>query len=86
LWKLPLRLALDWFAAGLFVVNGNSADAKAVLSAHVEFFKNLKSDVAKRRTLAKKIRGFEVKRVYRNLLPVQFFLLKHKTFGDLAKF
>ncbi len=86
LWKLPVRLILDWFAAGLFLVNGNSAHAKAVLSAHFDFFKNLKSDLAKRREIAKKLHGFKVKRVYRNLLPYQYFLLKNKTFGDLAKF
>jgi len=82
-WKLPFRLALDWFAAGLFLVNGKSADAKAVLDAHLDFFENLKTDINKRKILSKALVGFRVEGVYRNLLPLQFFLFKRKIFGDL---
>jgi hypothetical protein len=32
------------------------------------------------------LRGFNVKRVYKKLLPFQYFLLKNKTFGSLAEF
>jgi GT2 family glycosyltransferase len=83
MWKLPVRLSLDWFAAGLFLMSGKPADAKAVLLAHLDFFKNLKSDFAKRNRLKKELGGFQVHGVYKNLLPFQYFLLKRKTFGDL---
>ncbi len=82
-WKLPARLMLDWFAAGLFLIHGKSADAKAVLVAHLDFFKNLRTDISKRKMLAEKLRVFRVHGVYRNLLPVQYFLLGRKRFGDL---
>ncbi len=82
-WSLPLRLVLDWFAAGLFLISGKPADAKAVLAAHLDFFKNLSADLQKRKILTKKLRGFKVQYVYQNLLPIQYFLFRRKTFGDL---
>jgi hypothetical protein len=78
-----VRLILDWFAAGLFLISGKPADAKAVFSAHLDFFKNLSADLHKRRILASKLGGFRVKGVYRNLLPLQYFLFKRKTYGNL---
>jgi len=82
-WKLPVRLALDWLAAGMFLLNGKPADMKAVLAAHYDFFKNLKSDITKRKRIAKDLGGFYAKGIYKGLLPWQYFILKKKTFGDL---
>jgi GT2 family glycosyltransferase len=86
LWKLPVRLALDWFAAGLFLVKGKPADSKAVLRAHLDFFKNLRSDIAKRKSIARDLGGFHAEGICRELLPWQFFVLKKKTFGELGEF
>lgn len=85
IWKLPIRLGLDWFAAALFLVNNKPADAKAVLMAHLDFFKNLKGDLAKRKKILKELGAFRVQHIYRNLLPLQYFLLKKKTFNDLRE-
>lgn len=82
-WKLPIRLVLDWFAAGLFLISGKPADAKAVFLAHLDFFKNLKSDLTKRKILMKQVNGFGTQGVYRKLLPLQYFLYKRKTFQEL---
>jgi GT2 family glycosyltransferase len=82
-WKLPVRLILDWLAAALFLISGKPADAKAVLAAHLDFFKNLSADLNKRRILASELGGFRVKGVYQNLLPMQYFLFKRKTYGNL---
>jgi GT2 family glycosyltransferase len=82
-WKLPVRLILDWLAAALFLISGKPADAKAVLAAHLDFFKNLSADLNKRRILASDLGGFRVKGVYQNLLPMQYFLFKRKTYGNL---
>jgi GT2 family glycosyltransferase len=85
IWKLPIRLGLDWFAAALFLVNNKPADAKAVLMAHFDFFKNLKGDLAKRKKILEELGAFRVQHIYRNLLPLQYFLLKKKTFNDLRE-
>ncbi len=86
LWKLPVRLILDWFAAGLYLVSRRPANAKAVFSAHLDFFKNCISDFAKRKTIAKEIGGFQVDGIYRGIIPFQYYLLKKRTFGELDKF
>ncbi|MEY4929706.1 MAG: hypothetical protein RI909_430 [Bacteroidota bacterium] len=83
IWKLPFRLGLDWFAAGLFLVNHKPDDAKAVLGAHLEFFKNIQGDFAKRKKLSKELGGFKVRGVYRNLLPLDYFIFRKRTFRDL---
>ena len=85
-WKLPVRLILDWFAAGLFLIKGKPADANAVLAAHLGFFKNLSTDLYKRKILIKELGGFHTQGVYRNLLPLQYFLLARRTYGDLKGF
>lgn len=84
-WKLPFRLTLDWFAAFLFLINGKPADAKAVFTAHMEFFKNLRIDLGKRKQLVKKLGGYSTKGIYQKLVPIQYFVYKHKVFGDLDK-
>jgi len=86
IWKLPLRLGLDWFAAGLFLVNHKPADAKAVLMAHLEFFKNIRGDFAKRKKLSRDLGWFRVPGICRNLLPLDYFIFKKKTFKELGIF
>lgn len=82
-WKLPVRLVLDWLAAGLFLFNNKPVDAKAVLTAHLEFFKNLAGDLAKRNELGKGLNQSPLKGIYKILLPWQYFLLRRKTFREL---
>jgi len=83
LWKLPIRLTLDWMAALLFLINGKPADFLAVLKAHRNFVKNLKSDLNKRQGKTGKA-VTKIPGVYHNLLPFQYFLLGRKTFGELG--
>jgi len=81
LWKLPLRLTLDWMACLLFLVSSKPADAKAVLAAHAQFFLNLKSDIGKRnKNLRYALTG---NGIYKILLPVQYFIFKRRTFTEL---
>ncbi len=82
-WKLPVRLVLDWLAAGLFLFNNKPADTKAVLTAHLEFYKNLAGDLAKRNELEKGLNQSHLTGIYKILLPWQYFLLRRKTFREL---
>jgi GT2 family glycosyltransferase len=81
LWKLPIRLTLDWFAALLFLANNKAADAKAVLTAHVAFFKNLRLDILKRDN------GTKASGIGNNsaikLLPLQYFIFRRRKFTEL---
>lgn len=84
LWKLPVRLTLDWFASVLFLISRKPQDAKAVLTAHIAFFKNFNSDLKKRNKTAK----IELKRKltgqYSKLIPIQYFIYKRRTFQELG--
>lgn len=84
MWKFPVRLTLDWSASLLFLVSGKPADAWAVLTAHIAFFKNFTSDLKKRNDtsiidLARKMVG-----QYSKLIPLQYFIFKRRTFGELG--
>lgn len=87
LWKLPVRFLLDWSAAVLFLFGGKPADARAVLAAHIGFIKNVRSDIAKRKKIAKEPGSFKVGGLFfRGLMPFQYFVLQKKTFHDLREF
>jgi GT2 family glycosyltransferase len=83
MWKLPLRLLLDWAAALKFLVQPSPQDALAVLKAHATFFGGIGGEFAKRRKLASKLGNFNVREVYPNWLVVDYFLLGRKTFNRL---
>jgi GT2 family glycosyltransferase len=83
MWKLPLRLLLDWAAALKFLVQPSPQDALAVLKAHFTFFGSIGSEWAKRRKLSSRFGKFEVKEVYPYWLVVDYFLLGRKTFNRL---
>jgi GT2 family glycosyltransferase len=82
-WKLPLRLMLDWTAALKFLLQPSPKDALAVLRAHVAFFGSLKGELVKRRKLASQLNNFKVKQVYPRWLVVDHYLLKKNKFSDL---
>jgi GT2 family glycosyltransferase len=83
IWKLPLRLLLDWMAALKFLLQPSPKDALAVLKAHVVFFANITTELAKRRKLALQLGTFKVKQIYPNWLVVDYFLLGRRAFNRL---
>jgi GT2 family glycosyltransferase len=50
-YKFPVRLALDWLAAAVFLAQRKPANAGAVLRAHVHFLKGFRRDWRKRRAI-----------------------------------
>jgi len=48
-WKLPVRIALDYLAALKFLVDGRYRHASAIFRAHYHFVKNLSQLVTKRK-------------------------------------
>jgi hypothetical protein len=84
LWKLPVRLTLDWSASLLFLVSAKPADAWAVLTAHIAFFSNFSTDLKKRNSISKSELSGKVVGLYGKLLPIQYFILKRKSFRELG--
>lgn len=79
LWKIPLRLMLDWVAAIKFLVNGFPADAWAVVKAHFSFIKNLHRDYAKR--AQEKIHP--IRTIYKGVLIIDYYLKGKHSYSDL---
>lgn len=86
LWKLTLRLMLDWMAALLFLMRGAPADAKAVVRAHMDFIKRIRKDLAKRKAIEPLVKSYQASQIYHGLLPVEHYLLKHNVVEELRNF
>ncbi len=79
LWKFPLRILLDWAAAIHFLAMGSGIHAKAVLIAHLSFFRRIGPEIKKRNRLARKIKSFSATHIYRRLIVIDYFLLGRKS-------
>lgn len=83
IWKLPLRVLLDWAAAVKFLLQPSPKDFFAVFRAQFDFFKNIQIEIRKRRGLASKLDNFNVTQIYPNWLVVDYFLLRKSKFNQL---
>lgn len=77
LFKLPIRLFLDYIAALKFMVTGNTGDASAVLRAHYHFFKAWGKNRNKRSLLKSKYPNSN-RNVYKGLALWEYFVLGKK--------
>ena len=77
LFKLPIRLLLDYIAALKFVFDGNPQHALAVLKAHMDFVKQSGLTRHKRKALKHKY-PFSNRNTYRGLIALEYFLLGKK--------
>ncbi|MBI3218164.1 MAG: glycosyltransferase family 2 protein [Bacteroidetes bacterium] len=83
LWKLPLRLLLDWVAASKFLLQPSMPDALAVFKAHASFFSGFRNELKKRKKLKRELKNFSVHEFYPHFLVIDYFLFGKKTFGKL---
>jgi GT2 family glycosyltransferase len=83
IWKLPLRVVLDWAAAFKFLLQPSPKDFVAVLQAQFDFLKNILIEIRKRRGLERKLNNFNVTEIYPNWLVVDYFLLDKSKFNQL---
>ncbi|MCE2895273.1 MAG: glycosyltransferase family 2 protein [Flammeovirgaceae bacterium] len=83
IWKLPVRVVLDWAAAFKFLLQPSPKDFFAVFRAQFDFFRNIQIEVRKRSGLASKLNNFKVTQIYPNWLVVDYFLLRKSKFNQL---
>jgi len=74
-WKLPLRLVLDWLAAIRFAGQGNFNSASAVLRAQANLFLQLPKVWQKRQQLLRNY-PFSTRLLYRGAIVWEYFILK----------
>ncbi len=74
-WKLPIRILLDWIAAIKFLLDGGPKHCFSVLKAHGKVLVTLIKTLSKRKTALRITRPYSI--VYR------YFLKKENRFADL---
>lgn len=74
IWKLPIRILLDYLAALRFLLSGKAADACAVVKAHYHFVKKFGRNRKKRNAL--KIFPFTSGNIYSGSIVWDHFILK----------
>jgi GT2 family glycosyltransferase len=82
IYKLPARIIMDWLAALRFIVGGESANGRAILNAHRDFFDNIKRDKRKREEIRKTNPGYSHTGIVKGSVVFNFFVLRKKTFGQ----
>jgi len=78
--KLPIRVLLDWIAAIRFLAKKDSANARAVFKAHRDFYKNLGRDMRKRSENRKINGGYSRATIKRGSIIFDFYILGRKEF------
>jgi len=76
--KFPLRIALDWIAAVVFVFKGEMQHATAVLRAHKGYMKRLTRTLEKRRELQRTHPHYPGDSIFHGLIIVEYYLKRKK--------
>jgi GT2 family glycosyltransferase len=79
LWKLPVRICLDWLAAVVFLLQGESAHCIAVFQAHLDYAKGLRTIILKRKRLHQAYPDYNKSGVFSGIALIHYFLLRKKT-------
>ena len=74
LFKLPIRILLDYIAVFKFLVSGKLSDAIAIMKAHAHFIKELGRTSAKRKALKDQY-PIDNRNTYRGLVLWDYFVL-----------
>jgi GT2 family glycosyltransferase len=78
LYKLPIRIALDWIAAFKFLLQGESKGFAAVIRAHHDFLFYFNRDVRKRNAIRKAYPSYTDAMIYGGSIVVDYFLKRKK--------
>jgi GT2 family glycosyltransferase len=74
LYKLPVRLALDWAAALVFLLRGKTKNAASVLRAHAHFIRQFRGTLKKRKAIRSAHPWYDHMAIYPGLIVVDFYL------------
>jgi len=80
IWKIPVRVVLDWLAAIKFLKAQGFAHFLAIFRAHAGFVVSIPATIKKRRAF--KSHKHLLLKVPNLVLPIQYFLMRRKKFSD----
>jgi len=81
-WKLPLRLSLDWVASFMYLLKGEISNCFAVLKAHLHFFREIGKNNKKRRALHAKHPAYSKSCIYHGSIVMDYYLKGKKVFSN----
>ncbi|HTE31390.1 MAG TPA: hypothetical protein VK666_13510, partial [Chryseolinea sp.] len=82
LYKLPIRLMLDWLAAAKFLLTGEVSNSLAVLRAHVAFVGNMSREIKKRKILLKAYPYFPGHLIRESSIVFSYYVMGKKTYDQ----
>lgn len=78
LYKIPLRILLDWVAALVFIFEGKFKNGTSVLDAHASFLQSLAKTLQKRKSLQHEFPHYPKDTVYRGVILFRYYLGSRK--------
>lgn len=79
IYKLPMRIVLDWVAAVFFLLKGQGKNALSVFRAHVDFFRQWGSLSIKRDLITKAYPTYPRENIHGRLIIFDYYLRRQKT-------
>lgn len=80
IYKIPLRLCLDWLAAIQFLFKAQPGNFTAILKAHYHALLHLNRDLRKRKELRRLLPTYSDRMMYKGIVVVDFFVRGRKSF------
>jgi GT2 family glycosyltransferase len=80
IYKLPLRIILDWVASLRFAIGSDAHNAVAILNAHRDFFAHIGRDKRKRKEIRKTNPGYPQTGILKGSVVFNYYVLGKKTF------
>ena len=82
MYKLPLRVLLDWVAAGTFLLKGQPGSMMAVLQAHLDFMKDIRRNLAKRKHLRVTYPNYASNTIHAGLIIYDYYFRQRKIYNQ----
>ena len=79
IYKLPVRMALDWLAALVFLLKGERKNSTGVLRAHLDFIRRIPGLRMKRRAILKKAPRYPRTHIHPGLIIFDYYLRRRKS-------
>jgi GT2 family glycosyltransferase len=80
IFKLPLRLVLDWIAAVLFLIKGEGGSFVSVFRAHIAFLREVPKLKRKRALIRKTHPVYPREQIHQGLIIHDYYIRKRRTF------
>lgn len=78
LYKIPIRMILDWLAAVQFLLKGDFKNSAAIFQAHIDFLVHAGRDWNKRKAVASEFPTYDDAMIYKGSVLLDHFIWRQK--------